>query len=580
MRRILTIFFAFIALSTKAFGQDLKKQELCPHVTLICDQTLTFTSAELALICGDGKTRAWSSIPLVQAGEFLKTFLASRGYHKGIAQIEKDHLTVQSGPISMIREVHIAGESAGIDASRFWPISGVPLTSKALDDLDAWLKRELANRGMPCAETKIEADSEKGNITISFNLLIPYTFPRIETEPIFGINGEVPRRYYSFQIGDLYNIQDLELSARRLVTDDVVLSSHFITECPKESSEIIIRQQMVTGKPRLVTFGIGFDTEEYLITEATWGNARFGPSASSLKTNARASFRKQSARATFDWYYAPVITRHFLRSVLRFERQNERRYDTRTFWGDVGPGWTWDRMDHFFEAWLGGSYRHDETVRGEGSATANSFAFAADLQALQHDFEYFAATPKSGHQTNFSWRRMRKGLGSEFSATNSIVSGTYLYNLFAFDPAIWILGLRGEAFTTQFGDDTEGDEVPVSFRNFLGGSENLRGFSRKQVPADDRGALTSAYLGAEARIAHVLPYRLQPIVFVDFGRIGMEEMKLDEPVFWSPGFGINWQSPFGTLRGTLAHGFVEHRGERDYSTMSHAQFYLSFGEQF
>lgn len=106
----------------------------------------------------------------------------------------------------------------------------------------------------------------------------------------------------------------------------------------------------------------------------------------------------------------------------------------------------------------------------------------------------------------------------------------------------------------------------------------MRGFARKQLPSSGDGYLTVLYEGLELRIVEVLPWGLQPLVFLDGAMAGARAGTLDPAVFYSPGVGIRWASPFGAVRGTLGRGFVL---QADSGSVAPGyQFFFSFGREF
>lgn len=576
---------------TYAAEEEGVKDSLCNgRIEVTSPVPLTLTEAERTLVCGDADTAAWSDIPPRQAVYFLKQFFDNRGYHRVEATIDGRQITVRTGAVVLVRDVVLTYDEvkdetardalANIDTSRYWPIYGRPLTSKALDDLQKWLSMQLARRGMPCVLMAMQADTETGIVTVAVSAARIFKIGRIRADSIPGVNGGIQKRQYAFDEGDVYDALELDLSAQRLVSSDVVVASSFITHCVADGAQIDIEQQMIAGEPRLVSFGFGFDTEEYAITEASWRHARLGPSASNLTLLARASYRRQTARASFDWYYAPIATNHFLRATAFHERINERREDTGTSEGRIGPVWAIDLSNYAVQLFAGSAFRHIETTRGVGPATSDAVVGIVSAEATTHEFEYFAQSPQSGHQLNWEINRAKKSLGSDMSFSRHQIKATALWTLFALDPPIWILGLRGTAASTTIDEDTTLDEMPLTMRNFLGGSEDMRGFGRNAIPASDEGALTTVYAGAEMRVREVIPYNIHPMVFVDYGRTGGDDTTLTKDEFWSPGLGVQWQSPIGTFRTTFAHGFINGPSHEKLDYMSRWQFYLSFGEQF
>ncbi len=551
---------------------------------------IELTESEVRLVCGGGQARAWRDIPLKQAAYFLEVFYIDRGYHKAEAVIEGSQLLVRTGPQILVREVTFNFDSVidpsarqlliGIDVSRYWPIIGRPMTPKALDELKRWIGKELSERGMPCGTLSIQANPATGIVAIEVTDARVFSVPPVTADTIPGVSGEIQKRYYAFGEGDRYNSLELDLSARRLVQEDIVVSSNFITRCSVDEESIEIEQQMVAGDPRLVSFGVGFDTEEYAIAEATWRHARFGLYASNVSASLKASFRRQALIFGYDWYYAPIMVRHFLRTTIAQDRINERQEDSRTSEGRFGGVWHLDVHDYMLEAFAGTAFRHIETERGVGPRTSDSLMGVFSGRLMSHEFEYFAAEPRTGHEFSFELNRAKKGLGSDVSFLRYLLKATALWTIFALDPPVWILGVRASAASTTLDQDTTLRELPITLRNFLGGTKDMRGFGRRAVPSTDEGALTTLYMGAEMRVREVIPYNVHPFIFVDYGKVGGDGTTVTRDAFWSLGAGTQWQSPIGTLRTTLAHGFVGGPNADRFDRLSRWQFYLNFGEQF
>jgi outer membrane translocation and assembly module TamA len=144
-----------------------------------------------------------------------------------------------------------------------------------------------------------------------------------------------------------------------------------------------------------------------------------------------------------------------------------------------------------------------------------------------------------------------------------------------------VLGVRGAAATTITGERPGPDiKIPPGFRQYLGGSRDLRGFGREELPANGLGGLSSVFGGVELRFGGPLPLGTQPLLFLDAGALGNAPWSLDHPAYVSPGFGARWESPIGVVRTSLAHGFILPGDTSVPDSFSHLQFYLSLGEEF
>jgi translocation and assembly module TamA len=560
-------------------GQTNQDYELCPGITIEAEATIQFNESEQALVCEQIGREPYQKIPWNQQRYFLKNFLTARGYFQ--FQFDRGagkQVHVKLGPQSVIRQVTLVNAPEDIDTSRFWQVYGRPMTSDALNRIEKWVLGVLSRRGYPCVDLATKAYPLSDEVVIDLNQPPPLKFSTVDMELIPGTIGGVERRYNAFTIGEPYNSRLVDLTTKRMIEDELVISASYQVECGEDGEWVKVELNNIAGKPKLVTFGIGFDTEEFFIVEGGWKNTRLGEMASTLETTLRASFRQQKAFMSFDWYYAPFVIRHALRSEVFFERQNEPNYESSEFGAKTGPSWSWDRGAHAYDLWASVNYEHIETVRGEGPGLAQSFSLRGALQLTSHDYEYFAASPRQGYQLQLSWEGSSKEFASDYTENRFQLSGTALWNLFRLDPPIWVLGLRGQLASVQLGQDTTKAEYPTKKRLRLGGSQNLRGFGRKKLPGN--GALTTAYMGLELRTREILPFDLEPIIFFDIGRYGDQAMTLDPTNFWSPGIGVHWPSIIGTIRATLAYGFLSGRDEEGFQHLSRWQAYLSYGEQF
>jgi translocation and assembly module TamA len=130
-------------------------------------------------------------------------------------------------------------------------------------------------------------------------------------------------------------------------------------------------------------------------------------------------------------------------------------------------------------------------------------------------------------------------------------------------------------------DGTRADALVRLAVPFFPDDSDLRGARRLGVPGDPVGLLTTLYDGVELRLGDVLPYRLQPLVFVDAAMGGRSSLKLDPNVYWSPGFGVRWGSPVGSVRATLARGLVWRRDPAAEVLLTPQwRFFLSLGREF
>jgi translocation and assembly module TamA len=217
------------------------------------------------------------------------------------------------------------------------------------------------------------------------------------------------------------------------------------------------------------------------------------------------------------------------------------------------------------------------TLRGDGPRSTQFLALDGEIRWLSHAFEFYRTDPRTGFSAEFKSSLNSQQLGSSLSAQRMRLGFESLWNVQDYDPPLWVFGIRGGAALTLTDDRLgPGTALPPTFRQYLGGSADLRGFGRQELPGP-AGGLSAAFASLELRWAGAWAGSLQPLVFLDIGATGSEPWHLASPLFWSPGLGLRWASPVGTVRSSLAHGLVA--GAHD-AAISHFQFYLSLGEEF
>lgn len=559
---------------------ETEVNKICKNIVIAYDYDLKFTATEKRLVCGSPGVKAWENIPLRQAQYYLMNFLSARGYQKPEFKIEGEQLFVKPGQPTLIKSLRLKPAIPELEVDNFWLPRGRPLTPAELNTIEQWVTAKLGRQGYPCATVQTHGDPETGDVDVEIDRGPLWTVREVRSDPIPGVRGGMLKRYEAFRIGERYDSVLLDISAERLKASQVVVNSQYRAVCKGEPG--LIEQRTLAGKPRLVSFGVGFDSENLFLVKAGWRNSRWSETASMLDVSTTLAYHSQKILTTFDWFYLPVPSDHYLKTYLRLQRDFEPRYESRQLKAVFAPAFVGDIWGIRGDIYAGPSLQFENTLRGEGPRNARLLTLDVGISGQSHLFEYFnyRAAPQTGYQFNLFASTSDKGSGSNVSATTYSADFTRLWNLLSLEPEIWIFGVRGSFAATRPGRDTNYEDLPPSFKFTLGGSEDMRGFGRKALPTEGSGALTKAYLGTELRLNNSLPYQLQPLVFADWGRIGNDPMKLDPTLFWSPGLGVRWESPIGVLRFLAGHGFVSGQGKEKYENVATAQFYASIGEQF
>jgi translocation and assembly module TamA len=608
-----------------AFGKKPATEppdRVCPDLVFTHPLNSGLSANEKRLACGGvadkgskpDQVHAWKYVPENQRRFHLSTFLQNRGYHHPVFTLKGNGvLWVDPGPLTRVTILTSEGDPPGFDFTRKREVVGQVLTPDLLSSIQKWAEQYMGSLGYPCAKADAHGDPKTGIVRV---LLHPGNARKIGTvheSDMAGIGPGILRRYDAFRPGDLYNSDSLRLTERRAVDDGQVEGLHFrpasqaeagANGCPQPkpsstpsasptpapsasptpganppfSDTIDLEQDVTVGKPRLLSLGVGANTEGVLLARASWRNTRLGRSASLTDVTLTTSTIHQLLTTYAEWYFRSEPSRLYFRPSASFEHIDIDPFATATGHLDLSPATTWDsdRIGIFTK--LGPTYDYVRTFRGSGPPTSRFLSLEWLGRLTTHYFDFYQNSPRSGFSTTLTADVNSGSILSDFNAERFKLNMEGLWNLHAYDPPLFVVGIRGVVATTMPGsEDPSGHSLPPTFLQFLGGSQTLRGFGLQELPHSGVGTLSAAYIGTEFRFAGGIWLNLQPVLFIDVGALGSHSTQLDSPIYLSPGGGLRYESPFGVLRATLAHGYAT--GSSD-PTLSHYQFFVSFGEEF
>jgi hypothetical protein len=577
-RTIKLIIVALFLLPHLAHGRETP---ICPSIIFDDKLPFKFSDDELRLLCGGpaAESEAWEVISPGQAKLSMTAMLQQRGYHMSRFAIDQGILRVSLGQVTVIKHIYIKDAPESLDINRKRGLIGEKLTPNKLDELQNWIGSELKHLGFPCPKVETVANFETGEILATIISGPLQKILKIDADEISDLHPGVIRRFDAFHIDDIFDIWKVEITERRAMNEDFVLGDHFKETCTPQGVELY--QVIQPGLPRTLRVGVGLDSEEGpQFTLSTHYN-RLNKRGSSLTNTLLASFRIQSFTSNFDWYVLRNSQHFFLKPQLEIKRDVEPSYEYLESQIETLPTYNWDDLSRRWEVSLGPAFQVDKTVVGLGPLNAEFVFLSQSLTVYSHDYEYFEKNPQRGYKVQLSSLTSNQAIGSSATVSKIMVSFEDLLNAGNFSPPEIVFGTRG-LVGTIFDANSSSDvaNLPPALLYFLGGTQDLRGFSRQELPDTGLGAMTVTYLGIESRFLSLLPWNLQPYIFGDVGALGVQPTNLDWPIFWDPGVGIRWASPIGAFRGEGAHGFLDSPNSPLNSDRSHWQFYLSYGEEF
>lgn len=564
-------------------------QNVCGGLFITNQKSLALSTMERRLLCGDESGgqigTPWSQIPPNQEAYFMKGFLQTRGYHHPEFVQDIDRLYVKTGPISTLKTLRLLGGPPGWIPPERRLVIGQPLTPALLNDTQTWALGLVKDEGYACAEDSVQADPDKGEVAVFFRLNDRKRIRLLEQTGDMGVNQNALNRYNAFVLDDWYKDRMVALTRRRTLDDGFLQTLVMTTKCGP-GDEVTVVRDVSLGPPRTVRLGAGFSTDLGPLLQGVVRQSRIGESASSAQADLKLSRLNdqqnlQTLDANFRWYYLKGESRYSLNPTLQLKHEATEAHDLRSAQTELLHGWTFDTTEGRYDLRAGpGFIAETQTRSGPADHVINAAFVELGGRWTDHDFEWFNTSPRTGEYIDVTGLFAIQKLGSNFTGQNLRVTGEKLWTIGDFDPPLFILGTRF-GFSTIFTGDNTVATFPNRFLTFLGGDADLRGYNYQSLPRSKEGALTGANASVEGRLHDVLFKVIDVFGFLDVGVLGSKgNAQFDQPIFWSPGFGFRWESPFGVLRTYLARRFAT---DQDPAALPYDKAFrvgVTFGEEF
>ncbi len=536
------------------------------------------SDSEKKLLCGDPKDPSWREIPRPQKIFSVKNFLLERGYYAPVIEERPEKIVVHLGPKSRLKILDIEGWPADLKPYLKRRFLTRLLKPAMLSEMQSDLLQELKSQGYACATLDISAYAPESRVEVKINSGPRHLFGKVDRDQVAQIKQNLFDRFEAYSADEIYDYRLTELTESRVRTSGLVQDIALLPHCSNDKATFQISQKTFSGRPRFISVGAGFDTEEFLITKGRLAFYRLGRNGSSLQTKLSASVKVQKIDNIGLIDFLPPEYRWGAYLALRGKREDESKYELISASLGTGLRKAHDYRNSNLEYRAGPLVEQLWIYRGPGLRNTHSLAFEGSAEWMTHNFEYHASNPSRGLKVNFEAKGTAEELSSTFSALRTQLELEGLMPIWEDARTEVIAGARGFYGTTfQVAGVDRGSRIPTEYRYFLGGSKDLRGFGRKELPRNSGGAFTAAYLGAELRAARL--FLLEPLIFVDTGALGHDSLHLEPQYYLSPGFGFRYKSPFGSLRGTVAQSYTFHAESKE-DKISHVQFFLSFGDEF
>lgn len=559
-------FIRFVLLYSLFLSLAFAKEKVCKSVVIHSgeDEEIKLTETEKLLVCGDSKNPGYETIPPYQASYFLTGFLQSRAYLDPKFETKDEILHVYPGKINRIKKIQVISQDKKVKEKIKKEIKHVylnkPITPSMLSDMESRAKDVLAENGYPCGDVKSMVGSLNNRVELT---LLPdkyYVFGVVEKEKIKGLRDNALDRYYPYKTGDTYNKKLLKLNEKRLFRADVMQGTYYLDNCAdKERKDLELSQYFILGPPRTIRFGVGASTELGPMVRFRWSNNRYKSMASLLSASLEASFRNQKINLSADSFFWKNKSRQSLYSQFEIVRDSQIDYEQSVIRLKPHMKWSHDRLKHYQVYTLGPTFETG-TYHSKVNPNTNTYsnvAIEGDMQWMSHTYEFYNFHPQEGDifGVGFDYRNPALGFSDELLK----LSATYaeLRRLGHWGRGDVIGGIRINAANTWVSDNVSLRSLPPSVKFYGGGSDDIRGFLLNTLPDNNGlGALTKVSLKLELRRTHLMIETVEAFSFVDFGKFGEKSWFLDERLWYSPGIGLRWLSPFGMVQGYVARGLA------------------------
>lgn len=558
----LAIFSIILFAAFPPIAAGSSAQKICAGVLVFSADELSFSDTEERMLCGDGKLESWSKIPPYQAKLFMQAFLQARGYLTPEFAVEEDVLAVKTGSKTRLREIVVSPQElveSSVAEEEIWRLyENKIVTPKLLSAMESDVKELLRRRAYACASFKALANGENGTVVLSGSGLERYKFGNIKREKLKGLHANAFQRFYPFDPEQAFDSSKLDLTEKRLAREGVAQGSYFLENCSESPQEFFLEHAVVAGPPRVLAFGLGVSSEVGGMLRARWANNRFGPMASQLDAVLRADFRRQSLKLEADSFLWPALPRTSLLSRFEVIREVQVDYEeTQTRLGSRLK-WSADTDERFWElsagpALLTGRFSADQEGDADGNFTG--MALTGGLESMSHAYELFDYLPKEGSKFVFDFDFRSPETGFEERLLKLEAEHTAVGRLWKWGRGAAVGAVRVGAFATDVDETVPLSQLPPSVKFYGGGSDDIRGFGYRQLPANNGlGALSKLLAKFELRKTHFFRPSLEVFAFYDAGYFGDESWQLSPRLKQSPGAGLRWVSPVGLFQTFLARG--------------------------
>lgn len=556
-------------------------KELCKTVRIKNLKKLKLNKNERILLCGDNKSPEYKNIPPYQAKYFLKGFLQARGHLRPHMVIKDGVLFCKPGKIVKVKKIKFQIKDRKLKNEVQTELRHLynkrVLSTSTLNSIEGENLALLRNRGYPCAKVTSVADIDKEIVFTTATDLEYHDFGPVDKEPIEGLHENALDRYYPFRSNQPFNADLLKLTEKRMTRAEVVQGTYFLDKC--ENGGFDLKQKFILGPPRTLKFGIGASTELGPKASFKWSHNRYKSMASQISLNANVSLRTQSINVSADTFVWKNEPRRSIFTQAEVTRENQADYEQTIY--AIRPAVKWTRdSEGFNKLYTLGTSFEGGTYLSNGNTDTRSYKtgiLQSFVQWMSHDYELYDILPQTGHLYTLKTNYYDQSLGF-FSRDLLLEFNTVQAERLSNWGRGTLIGAGRFTFGTSWVDTEKASlsTLPPSVKFFGGGSDDIRGFYLNTIPENGGlGALTKISAKFELRRTYLFIPSLEAFAFMDGGYFSEKPWTQGEQLYYSPGFGIRWLSPFGLVQTFIARG-LRNEPYRDSGNL----YYIGIGGTF
>ena len=502
-------------------------------------------------------------------------------------------VTAEPGPLYHVAEVTVLGperqplviprgpKKASAKTPELPLRPGEPARTEPVVATETALLGSLGQAGYPFAkklDRRVVIDHEARTMAVTY-VLDPGPKMRFGAATVSGLERLDPayvERRFRWRPGEVYDAREVE-ETRRALVDTGLFSAVKVEPVsdPTDPGQVAMRVEAVERAHRTIGVGAAYNTSEGVFARLFWENRNLFGQAEYLHASIEAGTQKLGVAGTFRRPDFLAIDQDL---VVRAEvaRENPVAYDSRAARLSVGlerrflPGLT-----------VGGAVSVEK-------ANVDQKANIAPVPSTERSQHYaliglplFAKldrsddllNPTSGYRLQGNLVPYQSFSGPDLTFVNERVAGSVYRRLGGSDR--YIVAAFAAVSSIQ---GASLPELPADKRIYAGGGGSVRAYGYQMAgPLDANnnpiGGRSSLELSLEARVKITQTIGIVP--FFDAGSYYTNPVpQLDKQIFYGPGLGLRYYTPFGPVRLDIATPL------RRRSADAPVQVYISLGQAF